>query len=90
MRLLLLSSALPLTAIAHPGHQHLDWTASLTHSPSILVFALLGGALLGFVSVRLTSLGANKRLVRFRKFVIRSEANTLGLRSSGVNWAPTS
>ena len=39
MRLLLLSLALPLTAIAHPGHQHLDWIALLTHSPTILVFA---------------------------------------------------
>ena len=61
MRLLLLSLVLPLTAIAHPGHQHSDWIASLTHSPTILVFALLGGALLRFVFVRPTSLGANKR-----------------------------
>ena len=60
MRLLLLSLLLPLTAIAHPGHQHLDWIASLTHSPAILVCALLGGALLRLVFARLTSLGANK------------------------------
>ena len=61
MRLLLLSLVLPLTAIAHPGHQHSDWIASLTRSPTSLVFALLGGALLGFVFAWLTSLGANKR-----------------------------
>ena len=61
MRLLLLLLILPLTAIAHPGHQHSDWIASFTHSPTILVFALLGGALLGFVFARLTSVGTNKR-----------------------------
>ena len=61
MRLLLLSLLLPLTAIAHPGHQHSEWIASLTHNPAILVFALLGVALLGFVFARLTSLGTNKR-----------------------------
>ena len=61
MRLLLLLLVLPLTAIAHPGHQHSDWIASFTHSPTILVFALLGVALLGFVFARLTSLGTNKR-----------------------------
>ena len=61
MRLLLLSLVLPLTAIAHPGHQHSDWIASLTHNPTILVFALLGGALLWFVFARLPSLGANRR-----------------------------
>ena len=61
MRLLLLLLLLPLTAIAHPGHQHSDWIASFTHSPTILEFALLGGALLGFVFARLNSLGANKR-----------------------------
>ena len=69
MRLLLLSLVLPLTAIAHPGHQHSDWVATFTHSPTILVFALLGGALLGFVFARLTSVGANKRWVHSRKFV---------------------
>ena len=61
MRLLLLLLVLPLTAIAHPGHQHSDWIASFTHSSTILVFALLGGALLGFVFARLTSVGTNKR-----------------------------
>ena len=61
MRLLLLLLVLPLTAIAHPGHQHSDWIASFTHSPTILVVAVLGGALLGFVFARLTSLGTNKR-----------------------------
>ena len=61
MRLLLLSLVLSLTAIAHPGHQHSDWVATFTHSPTIIVFALLGGALLGFVFARLTSVGANKR-----------------------------
>ena len=60
MRLLLLSLLLPLTAIAHPGHQHSDWIASLTHSPAILVCVLSAGALLGFVLARVTSLGANK------------------------------
>ena len=60
MRLLLLSLLLPLTAIAHPGHQHSDWIASLTLNPAIPVFALLGGAVLGFVFARLTSLGAKK------------------------------
>ena len=60
MRLLLLSLLLPLTAIAHPGHQHSDWIASLTHSPAILVCALAAGALLGFVLARVTSLGASK------------------------------
>ena len=61
MRLLLLSLVLPLTAIAHPGHQHSDWIASFTHNATILVFALLCGAVLGLVFVRLTSLGSNKR-----------------------------
>ena len=61
MRLLLLSLVLPLTAIAHPGHQHSDWVASVTPSPTILVFALLGGALLRFVFAWLVSLGANNR-----------------------------
>ena len=60
MRLLLLSLLLPLTAIAHPGHQHSDWIASLTHSLAILVCALSAGALLRFVFARITSLGANK------------------------------
>ena len=60
MRLLLLSLVLPLTAIAHPGHQQSGWIASVTPSPNILVFALLGGVLLGFVFSGLTSLGANK------------------------------
>ena len=61
MKLLLLSLVLPLTAIAHPGHQHSDWIATFTHSPTILVFALLGGALLRFVFARLTSVRLNKR-----------------------------
>ena len=59
MRLLLLSLLLLLTAIAHPGHQHSDWIASLTHSPAIPVCVLSAGALLRFVFARVTSLGAS-------------------------------
>ena len=47
MKLLLLSLVLPLTAFAHPGHQHADWIASLTHNPAVIVLSLLGVALLG-------------------------------------------
>ena len=47
MKLLLLSLVLPLTAFAHPGHQHADWIASLTHNPMVIVLSLLGVALLG-------------------------------------------
>ena len=47
MKLLLLILVLPLTAIAHPGHQHADWIASLTHNPIVIVLSLLGVALLG-------------------------------------------
>ena len=47
MKLLLLSLVLPLTAFAHPGHQHLDWIASLTHNPMLIVLSLFGVALLG-------------------------------------------
>ena len=62
MKLLLLSLVLPLTAIAHPGHQHADWIASLTHNPIVIVFSLLGLALLGApVLAWLTSHDASKR-----------------------------
>jgi fumarate reductase subunit C len=47
MKMLLLSLVLPLTAFAHPGHQHADWVASLTHNPMVCVLSLLGVALLG-------------------------------------------
>ena len=47
MKMLLLSLVLPLTAFAHPGHQHTDWIASLTHNPTVIVLSLLGVALLG-------------------------------------------
>ncbi len=46
MKLLLLSLVLPLTAFAHPGHQHADWIASLTLNPIVIVLSLLGVALL--------------------------------------------
>ena len=62
MKLLLLSLVLPLTAIAHPGHQHADWIASLTHNPIVIVLSLLGVALLGApVLTWLTSHSASKR-----------------------------
>ena len=61
MKLLLLSLVLPLTAIAHPGHQHADWIASLTHNPIFIVLGLLGVALLGAtVLAWLTSHDASK------------------------------
>ena len=41
MKMLLLSLVLPLTAFAHPGHQHTDWIASLTHNPTVIVLAYL-------------------------------------------------
>ena len=47
MKMLLLSLVLPLTAFAHPGHQHADWIASLTHNPVVIVLIFLGVALLG-------------------------------------------
>ena len=46
MKMLLLSLVLPLTAFAHPGHQHADWVASLMHNPMVIVLSLLGVALL--------------------------------------------
>ena len=62
MKLLLLSLVLPLTAIAHPGHQHADWIASLTHHPIVIVLSLFGVALLGaLVLAWLTSHDASKR-----------------------------
>ena len=47
MKLLLLSLVLPLTAFSHPGHQHSDWIASLTHNPMVIVLSFVGVALLG-------------------------------------------
>ena len=47
MKLLLLSMVLPLTAFSHPGHQHADWVASLTHNPMVIVLSFLGVPLLG-------------------------------------------
>ena len=47
MKLLLLSLLLPLTAFAHPGHQHTYWIASVSLSPIVIVLSLLGVALLG-------------------------------------------
>ena len=41
MKMLLLSLVLPLTAFAHPGHQHTDWIASLTHNPTVIVLCYL-------------------------------------------------
>ncbi len=62
MKLLLLILVLPLTAIAHPGHQHADWIASLTHNPLGIVLSLVGVALLGaLVLARLNSHDASKR-----------------------------
>ena len=62
MKLLLLSLVLPLTAIAHPGHQHADWIASHTHNPIVIVLSLLGVALLGAPMLAwLTSHDASKR-----------------------------
>ena len=62
MKLLLLSLVLPLTAIAHPGHQHADWIASLTHNSIVIVFSLLGLAfLVAPVLAWLTSHDASKR-----------------------------
>ena len=62
MKLLLLILVLPLTAIAHPGHQHADWIVPLTHNPIVIVLSLLGVALLGApVLAWLTSHDASKR-----------------------------
>ena len=62
MKLLLLSLVLPLTAIAHPGHQHADWIAPLMHNPIVILLSLLGVALLGApVFAWLTSHDASKR-----------------------------
>ena len=62
MKPLLLSLVLPLTAFAHPGHQHADWIASLTHNPIVIVLSLVGVALLGApVLAWLTSHDASKR-----------------------------
>ena len=62
MKLSLLSLVLPLTAIAHPGHQHADWIASLMHHPIVIVLGLFGVALLGApVLAWLTSHNASKR-----------------------------
>ena len=64
MKLLLLSLVLPLTAFAHPGHQHADWIASLTHNPAVIVLSLLGVALLGApVLARFTSRDASRGCV---------------------------
>ena len=41
MKMLLLSLVLPLTAFAHPGHQHTDWIASLTHNPTAVSYTHL-------------------------------------------------
>ena len=62
MKLLLLSLVLPLTAFAHPGHQHADWIASVTLNPIVIVLSLVGVALLGApVLAWLTSHDASKR-----------------------------
>ena len=62
MKLLLLSLVLPLTALAHPGHQHADWIASLMHNPIVIVLSFLGVAVLGApVLAWLTSHEASKR-----------------------------
>ena len=62
MKLLLLILVLPLTAIAHSGHQHADWIASLTHNPIVIVLSLVGVALLGTpVLAWFTSHDASKR-----------------------------
>ena len=62
MKMLLLSLVLPLTAFAHPGHQHADWIASLMHNPIVIVLSFLGVAVLGApVLAWLTSHEASKR-----------------------------
>ena len=62
MKLLLLSLVLPLTAIAHPGHQHADWVSSLTLNPMVIVLSFLGVVLLGAQALAwLISHDASKR-----------------------------
>ena len=62
MKLLLLSLVLPLTAFAHPGHQHAALNASCPPNPFVIVFILFGVAPLGApVLAWLTSHDASKR-----------------------------
>ena len=71
MKLLLLSLVLPLTAFAHPGHQHADWIASLPYSPMFIVLSLLAVALLR-APVLAYLLRRKQALSFYGKFVRRS------------------